>query len=99
MATFRRSKSGVTRIIRDTYKKKQVPKLLQPVVETWWSLCKKVRQRDRHKCVKCGAPENPKEKIWHDVHHIIELSRGGRTVLSNLILLCKKCHKKRHKHL
>jgi 5-methylcytosine-specific restriction endonuclease McrA len=37
--------------------------------------------------------------VYHDVHHLIELSGGGRTVMSNLVTICKTCHARRHPHL
>jgi 5-methylcytosine-specific restriction endonuclease McrA len=92
---FRRNKSGVTRIQRDTYNNKAT------TGKTWWDWCKLVRQRARNCCEDrtCGKPENPKAGVYHEVHHITPLSRGGRTMLTNLILLCKSCHDKRHRHL
>ena len=33
-----------------------------------------------------------------DAHHIIWWDNNGRTDISNLVLLCPKCHKKVHKH-
>lgn len=65
----------------------------------WFALCKQVRVRDNYRCVKCGCREAPKESVYHDVHHIRPISRGGLTVLVNLILLCKDCHSGRHKHM
>lgn len=79
----------VTRIVRDNY----------GAPDRWFSLCKEVKRRDRYCCVKCGEPEAPKEGVYHDVHHIKELSHGGQTVKANLITLCKQCHAKRHKHM
>jgi 5-methylcytosine-specific restriction endonuclease McrA len=93
---FKRNKSGVTRIVRDTYRKKPVS---GAVKENWWSIRKRVLERDNHCCVQCKKPENPKAKIWLDVHHILELSAGGLTVMSNLISLCRNCHERRHSHM
>ncbi|WP_084129630.1 HNH endonuclease signature motif containing protein [Demequina sp. NBRC 110055] len=43
-------------------------------------------ERDRG-CAKCGAPPS-----WCDAHHIIPWSEGGKTSLSNGVLLCVRCH-------
>lgn len=41
-----------------------------------------------NKCQNCG------EKDGLEVHHIIQRSNGGTNKLSNLIVLCEKCHTK-----
>ena len=41
---------------------------------------------DRRRCQHCGCMHG-----LH-VHHVVYRSLGGRTVISNLICLCKKCH-------
>lgn len=38
------------------------------------------------KCAKCGSTEDL------DVHHIIDLSRGGTNDPTNLVIVCKACH-------
>jgi len=88
---FRKRASGVTRIVRDSYGKKG----------DWYSLCKDVKERDGHKCVFCGKPENAKANTYHDVHHIIPLSKGGTTSKANLATTCDDCHAKRpgHSHM
>ncbi len=84
-----RSKNGVTRIVRDSYGKPS----------NWFSMTTKVKERDRYCCVYCSKKEEPKNDVWHDVHHLKELSRGGKTTMSNLVTICKVCHAKRHTHL
>lgn len=44
-------------------------------------------------CVYCGS------KNSLQTHHIIPRYLGGKNVLENLELLCKKCHKKVHNQL
>jgi 5-methylcytosine-specific restriction endonuclease McrA len=92
---FRRGKNGVTKIRRDTYNNKAT------TGKTWWDWCKEVRARARNCCEvpTCRAAEDPKRGIYHEVHHIKPLSKGGVTALWNLILLCKRCHDQRHNHL
>jgi 5-methylcytosine-specific restriction endonuclease McrA len=48
--------------------------------------------RDRG-CVGCGAPA-----LRGELHHIRRWSKGGRTDLENLCLLCWGCHAKAHHH-
>ncbi len=42
-------------------------------------------------CVCCGAPP-----IYCDAHHIISWIDGGETKITNLALLCKRCHRDLH---
>ena len=84
---YKHRTGGVTRIQRDSYGK------------AWFTWVAEVKDRDRYCCVACGKPENKKESLYHDVHHIRELSKGGRTCMSNLMTICKVCHAKRHNHL
>lgn len=43
-----------------------------------------------HKCEKCGFPG------YIELHHILEVSKGGKNNDDNLILLCEKCHAEAH---
>ena len=92
MRTFSRSLFGGTkRIVRDGYSNSNTK-------TSWWTLRKKVFDRDQGKCQSrkasgvCGRP-------GVDVHHCIPLSRGGTSTMANLITLCKDCHNLRHKHM
>lgn len=42
-------------------------------------------------CVCCGAPP-----IYCDAHHVTSWIDGGETKLTNLVLLCKRCHRDLH---
>ena len=42
-------------------------------------------------CVCCGAPP-----IYCDAHHVISWIDGGETKITNLVLLCKRCHRDLH---
>jgi len=42
-------------------------------------------------CVCCGAPP-----IYCDAHHVVSWIDGGATKLTNLALLCKRCHRDLH---
>ncbi|MDN4476224.1 DUF222 domain-containing protein [Demequina sp. SYSU T00192] len=42
-------------------------------------------------CAWCGRPP-----AWCDAHHILDWSKGGRTDLSNGVLLCRSCHVQLH---
>lgn len=89
LSVRRTNKGQVSKLVRDGYGSKS----------DWYALCKQVKERDRYCCVKCGVPEVPKEDVYHEVHHMRPLSKGGVTALANLILICKVCHSKRHKHM
>jgi hypothetical protein len=86
---FKRSTSGVTKIIRDDYGKKG----------DWYKLEAEVKKRDGGCCVFCNAKEDPGNKVYHEVHHITPLSRGGTNSKSNLCTVCTTCHDRRHSHL
>lgn len=50
----------------------------------------KVMQRDGFRCVRCGASAADGAKLHVD--HIIPVSRGGKTEMSNLQTLCETCN-------
>ena len=49
-----------------------------------------VLNRDCHRCVICGA--SAKDGVKLHVDHIIPVSKGGKTELSNLRTLCERCN-------
>lgn len=65
----------------------------------WADISKRVKTRDGNKCTQCGTPKSPGVKL--EVHHIIPVSRGGRTIEANLKTLCENCHERQpgHSHL
>lgn len=82
------------------------PKLVSKVRRTfeqaytsdWSAISAGVIKRDGC-CRKCGATSTPGNKLR--AHHIIPVSKGGRTVPYNLMTLCDRCHAKQpgHGHL
>jgi hypothetical protein len=50
-----------------------------------------VLHRDGYQCQKCK-----KQKVKLEVHHIVFRENGGTDIPTNLIALCKDCHKKLH---
>lgn len=88
---FRRKKGGVTRIVRDNYGNS---------AKDWYETVKEILQRDEYKCRNVKSTGRECLNNLHlQVHHIVPLSKGGRTVGSNLITLCEDCHKERHSHM
>lgn len=88
---------GTLRIVRDSYHNTD---------QTWWAMQKRVCSRDSNQCravtvdssgarVRC-THSKPDYKLH--CHHVKPLSKGGKTIIANLILLCEDCHHKRHKH-
>lgn len=52
----------------------------------WRKTAAYVRERDRHRCTRCGAPAK-------EVDHIVPRGvPGGSDHPSNLRLLCNRCH-------
>ena len=88
-------RNGVVRIVRDTYSSKLGS---SNVAKTQWATVRqRVLERDGFACVKCHTPRS--ELPYLEVHHIKPLSKGGKTVMSNLVCLCESCHAGKHKHL
>lgn len=50
----------------------------------------KIMKRDHFRCVLCGASQQDGVKLHVD--HIIPVSKGGKTVESNLRTLCERCN-------
>jgi len=48
-------------------------------------LRQRVLQRDKHKCVYCGAPAE-------HIDHVIAQARGGSNYINNLISACVRCN-------
>lgn len=89
---------GTVRIVRDSY-----GKALQP--DRWYDLQEQTFRRDGYQCRKLRMSPigrlvrciNGRENgVPIHAHHIKELSRGGKSVVSNLITYCELCHDKRH---
>ena len=53
-------------------------------------LRKTVMERDNYTCQCCG--KYMPDEIGLQVDHIIPINKGGKTVLSNLQVLCSKCN-------
>ena len=92
-ATFSRGKNGVTKIKRDGYS--TVNGFSKN--NEWWSISAQVRKRSKGLCEDHASRGVKVPGV--EVHHILPLSKGGRTVLSNLIHICMACHDRRHTHL
>jgi 5-methylcytosine-specific restriction endonuclease McrA len=70
------------RILRDAAIKREEEKA--------WRACKaRVTKRDGKRCRVCG-------KAGAEHHHVLPRSLGGRDIDSNVVLLCKLCHRYRH---
>ena len=46
-------------------------------------------------CEICGKGGRA-DKAGFDLHHLTPRSQGGKDVIENLILLCRKCHNRAH---
>lgn len=62
------------------------------IKNSWWKTSAGVRKRDKGKCFYCGETAT-------QVHHIIPLSRGGTNSMTNMVLVCERCHQLHHKHM
>jgi len=63
--------------------------------ETWSDVVKDVWKRDNALCQKCGKHHNTEKNRGNfHIHHIISFQiKEYRSELSNLVLLCKECHR------
>lgn len=61
----------------------------------WSEAVKKVWQRDKAICQKCGKNHNEEKNRGNfHIHHLVSFQvRELRSEVSNLILLCKDCHR------
>lgn len=58
----------------------------------WTKVVKDVWKRDAATCQKCGCLKQ--KDITFEIHHIVSFAvKELRAELSNLVLLCRKCHK------
>ena len=64
----------------------------------WENVARQVRNRDGHRCRKCGGTVNL------EVHHTPYYDEKGRSIvgreadyLDKLITLCAECHKQEHR--
>lgn len=66
-------------------------------VWSWGQVAKYVRERDGHRCTRCGTMQPGLPKNWNrgdawDVDHIVSVRNGGTDDPANLRLLCADCH-------
>ena len=57
-------------------------------------LRQKIMRRDNYTCQMCG--KYMPDEVGLQVDHIVPISKGGRTVASNLRVLCSKCNGSKH---
>lgn len=57
-------------------------------------LREKIMQRDNYTCQICG--KYMPDEVGLQVDHIIPIAKGGKTVVSNLRVLCSKCNGSKH---
>lgn len=60
-------------------------------------LRRRIKIRDRYTCQECGK-YMPDEVGLH-IDHIIPVSKGGKTVESNLQVLCDKCNLRKNNRI
>lgn len=60
-------------------------------------LRRQIMQRDNYTCKNCG--KYMPDEVGLQVDHIIPVAKGGKTVPSNLQVLCSKCNGRKHDKL
>ena len=65
----------------------------------WSAISASTILRDGSRCTRCGCMSSVGNRL--NAHHIIPVSKGGRTVSVNLKTLCNRCHAKEpgHQHM
>lgn len=58
----------------------------------WPSISSYVIKRDGNRCTECGST------VKLEVHHVIPVFRGGKTIPINLKTICNSCHCKKPFH-
>lgn len=53
-----------------------------------------VREKYKNRCANCPADDD----AVLDVHHIVPRGQGGSNLMSNQVVLCRKCHDAVHGH-
>ena len=53
-------------------------------------LRKKIAERDNYTCQKCG--KHMPDEVGLHIDHIVPISKGGKSIPSNLQVLCSKCN-------
>lgn len=62
----------------------------------WDSRRRRVYKRDNYTCQNCGARGGSHGNTELHAHHIVPKSNGGTHQTSNLVTVCKQCHKAVH---
>lgn len=63
------------------------------------ALRKQIMQRDNYTCQCCGNSIYNEPNLLLEVDHIVPVSRGGKTIPSNLQTLCWKCNRNKSDRL
>lgn len=56
------------------------------------SLRSRILRRDNYTCVDCGASPRKDSKVTLHIHHIKPVSKGGKSVIENLVTNCSACN-------
>lgn len=56
----------------------------------WFKIRERILERDEGRCQNCRENSNLA------VHHVVPLENGGTNRFSNLITLCRPCHREAH---
>lgn len=64
--------------------------------DDWQSRSRSIKERDGHKCQKCGCYGGPRGNSELHAHHKTPISDGGSHKQSNLTTLCRDCHNDIH---
>lgn len=62
----------------------------------WDQRRRRVYRRDEFACSNCGRKGGSKGNTELHAHHIVPIKSGGSHKISNLVTLCKGCHKSIH---
>lgn len=60
--------------------------------DEWFKIREEILERDGKRCVNCSTKSNLV------IHHIVPISSRGTNQASNLVTLCRDCHRSAHNH-
>ena len=91
--THKQKKQSTLRVVKELSKYIRINQIHLEDVKFNISSCgsskANILERDNYSCRLCGTSKGKTE-----IHHVVPLKSGGSNIESNLITLCKPCHKK-----
>lgn len=94
MCAFRRAGPPKVKVVSKIRRTKA-----QAYTDDWNAISRQTIKDGGGVCSECGRPSSQNNRLR--AHHVISVSRGGKTIPYMLKVLCDYCHARKpgHKHL